>query len=110
MRSLPKTIISVLDRKWFCMLAFHAFSAQFAIFAGVWLVVSILSVFWIFRPLSPTRLDNNSLNSSFDLSQISNANVAERFSDEMNAWYKHKLQIDSSGGGGTKGKSTATLV
>ncbi|RZC37010.1 uncharacterized protein BDFB_001576 [Asbolus verrucosus] len=64
-------------------------------------------------PLSPPRMDNtNSLNSSFDLSQISNANVAERFSDEMNAWYKsHKLQIDSNGSDGTsKGKSTATLV
>lgn len=60
-----------------------------------------------FRP----RLDN-SLNSSFDISQIQNANVAERFSDEMNAWYKsHKLQIENTGSGSTsKGKSTATLV
>jgi hypothetical protein len=58
-------------------------------------------------------MDNtNSLNSSLDLSQLSNANVAERFSDEMNAWYKnHKLQIDNGGSGSTsKGKSTATLV
>ncbi|XP_044256282.1 uncharacterized protein LOC123006131 [Tribolium madens] len=58
-----------------------------------------------FSPGSP-RLDN-SVNSSFDLSQ----NVAERFSDEMNAWYKNqKLQIESNGSGTSKGKSTATLV